>query len=349
VRVLWLSPWLRTLSRVHAEALAERGHEVLLVTADQHPEPAVPRPYELVLRPRPKDPRTWAPLVGARRQVAAFAPDVVVGELVRDPRWTLLAPGRPRVTVVHDDRPHDAGEERPRWERALFDRWARSAALTVTFSDYVAAHLPGSTRPPVRVVPLASDLPDADVPAVLPGGAGEGQRRDFLLVGRIAPYKNLDVVLRAWAAHADGPGWRGDELVVIGDGDVDARGVRAVRHEPGGFAYRDVVPRLARSKASLVHYRQASQSGAQVLSMQLGVAPVVSPVGALPDYQPPGAPVVGVDDVSGLRAAFDLLADPATADRLGRAAREAYLARFSAARAAAAWEAVLEEAVRASG
>src|SRR5437660_12371090 len=35
-----------------------------------------------------------------------------------------------------------------------------------------------------------------------------------------------------------------------------------------------------------------SQSGVQVLSMQLGVMPIVSTVGGLPEYQPPGGPMV---------------------------------------------------------
>ena len=48
-RVLWLSPWMRPLARVQAEALRQRGVDVLLVTSDRHPESDAARDYELVL------------------------------------------------------------------------------------------------------------------------------------------------------------------------------------------------------------------------------------------------------------------------------------------------------------
>lgn len=125
MRVLWLSPWMRPLARLQVEALQQRGHEVLLVTSDLHPASDAARPYELVLDPFPKQPRTWAPAFRARRRARAFAADVVITELVRDPRWITFAGRTPRVDVVHDDRPHDAAEAPPAWERRLFTRWAR--------------------------------------------------------------------------------------------------------------------------------------------------------------------------------------------------------------------------------
>ena len=58
--------------------------------------------------------------------------------------------------------------------------------------------------------------------------------------------------------------------------------------------------------------------------MQLGVMPIVSTVGGLPEYQPPVFPPVGVDNVAGLTAAFDELADPLTATLRGAAAARHY-------------------------
>src|SRR6202012_3200818 len=46
LRVLWLSPLMRPLARVQAEALRARGIDVLLVTTDQHPESDKARDYE---------------------------------------------------------------------------------------------------------------------------------------------------------------------------------------------------------------------------------------------------------------------------------------------------------------
>ena len=85
---------------------------------------------------------------------------------------------------------------------------------------------------------------------------------------------------------------------------------------------------LASAKGSLVHSRSASQSGVQVMSMQLGIPTLVSTAGALPEYQPPGLSVTGVDDVEGLARAFDSLADPAEVDRQSRSALEHYRSTF---------------------
>ncbi|GIZ97127.1 hypothetical protein TTY48_17390 [Tsukamurella sp. TY48] len=337
-RLLWLSPWMRPLARVYCEALADRGWEVVLVTSDQHPESDAARPYEWVLDPRPKTPATWAPFARTLGEARRFAPDVVVTELVRDPRWIALAGRAPRVRLVHDDRPHDSGEALPRWERALFDRWGGSAAATVAFSDYVRGAVGAD-----GFAPLTSDLAESLVPPVV---AAEG-RRDFVAVGRLNGYKNLDVTLRAWERHATGPGWRGDELVLIGDGDAPLRDAPHVRRVAGAYSYADVIAPLAAAKGSVAHYRRATQSGVQVLAMQLGVTPIVSDRGALPEFQPPGEPPIAVDDVAGLAAAFDALADPAEAARRGTAARAHYLAEYAAPVSAARLDEVLSRAARA--
>ncbi|WP_102145652.1 glycosyltransferase family 4 protein [Mycobacterium hubeiense] len=318
--MLWLSPWMRPLARVYAEALRSAGAELLLVTSDQHPSSDAARPYELVLDPRPKTARTWPSTARALRRVRGFAPDVVVAELVRDPRWLAFAPGVPRVELIHDDRPHDAGEMRPRWERGLFGRWAASAHR-VAFSRYVSQAVGASS-----VVPLTSDLDDAEVPDFAPAG----ERRDFVLLGRLNGYKNIDTCLQAWQRHTAGPGWAGDDLVLVGDGDWRGALPKHVVWHRDSFRYADVLPVLARAKGSIVHYRRASQSGVQVLSMQLGVTPMVSSVGALPEFQPPGEPPIDVDDVNGLARAFDSLADPDRAAARGAAALDHYRRTYSA-------------------
>ena len=114
---------MRTLAREYASGLRALGHEVLLVTSDQHPQKVEALDWEIVLDPRPKRPQTWPIHMRESRRIKRFDADIVVTELVRDPRWIALCAGIPRVDVVHDDRPHDAGERRPAWERALFGAW----------------------------------------------------------------------------------------------------------------------------------------------------------------------------------------------------------------------------------
>jgi glycosyltransferase involved in cell wall biosynthesis len=326
-RVLWLSPWTRPAVRVQAEALIRHGADVLLVTSDQHPESDAARDYELVLDPRFRTAATWLPTLKAWRRVRAYRPDVVIAEIVRDPRWIALAGRTPRIQVVHDDRPHDPDEQRPAYERAVFDRWGARSAATITYSNHVATAVAAHrdvAGTPVHVVPLASDV---DLPRV-PAFVGPEGRHDFVMFGRLNPYKNVDVVLKAWQRHVVGGGWRGDNLVLIGDGPLDAGALpKHTRWRNGSYRYADVIPTLAAAKGAVSHYRRASQSGVQVLSMQLGVMPIVSTVGALPEYQPPGCPPVGVDDVAGLAAAFDLLAEPSIAAQHGAAAARHYAQR----------------------
>lgn len=325
---------MRPLARVHAEALRRRNVDVLLVTSEQHPEPDGVRDYELVLDPRVKTASTWPPTLAAWQRIRDWTPDIVVSELVRDPRWIALAGSTPRVQLIHDDREHDPGERRPRRERLVFDRWGARAAATVVFSDHVAGAIAGRSDVggrPVHSVPLTSDLDPGSVPAPVPASA----RRDFVLMGRLNAYKNIDVVLEAWVTHTAGESWHGDELILLGDGDHHTRTLpKHVVRRSGAYRYRDVVDTIAAAKGSVAHYRRASQSGVQVLSMQLGVTPIVSPVGALPQYQPPGSGPVGVDDVAGLAARFDRLADPEVAARDGAAAAQHYADCFTADHAA---------------
>src|SRR5437763_240105 len=208
-----------------------------------------------------------------------------------------------------------------------------SGAVAFTL-DAAAGPRPGRGAAPAGRRRVAGDLRPA--PGVPPPVPPEG-RHDFVLAGRLNPYKNIDVVLRAWQRHATGAGWRGDNLVLIGDGPISLRSVALPQHTrwlSGGYRYSDVVETLAAAKGPVVHYRRASQSGVQVLSMQLGVMPIVSTVGGLHEYQPPGGPMVDIDDVAGLAAAFDKLADPAAAAHHGATAACHYAQRLSADRVA---------------
>jgi glycosyltransferase involved in cell wall biosynthesis len=344
--VLWLSPLMRPLARVQAEELRGRGIDVLLVTTDQHPESDTARDYELVLDLRFRTASTW---LAAQRRIREHRPDVVIAELVRDPRWIALAGRAPRIQLVHDERRDNGGPQRRVYARAVFNRWGSRSAATVTYSNYAAIAV--ATRRDVagtgvNVVPLCSDLD----PALVPPFVGPDERHDFVVAGRLGSHKNIDVVLEAWQRHVDGDSWRGDELLLIGDGPLTIRTLPAyVRWRPGSYRYPDVVTTLAAAKGSVVHYRGASQSGVQLLSMQLGVMPIVSPVGGLSEYQPASFPPVGVDDVAGLTAAFDDLADPYTATLRGSAAARHYADHFSVDRAVDGLLNVLTEVARRTG
>jgi glycosyltransferase involved in cell wall biosynthesis len=190
------------------------------------------------------------------------------------------------------------------------------------------------------VVPLTSDVPEADLPSP------PDERRDFVLYGRMSPYKNVPVALQAWEKHLASGRHRGDRLLLIGDGPIDVALPAHCEWRRGRYSYADVLPVLAQAKGSVVHYRLATQSGVQLLSMQLGVTPIVSDSGGLPEFQPPGEPGLGVDDVAGLAAAFDDLADPDVAAHRGKAARSHFAEHFGATRSAERLAAVLGSVTR---
>jgi glycosyltransferase involved in cell wall biosynthesis len=328
-RVLWLSPWMRPLARVQAESLRRRGVDVLLVTSDQHPESDAARDYELVLEPRLRTVSTWLPTIAAWRQAREYRPNVVIAEGVGDSRWIALAGHAPRIQVVHGDRDDHPAGPRSACKRVVFDRWGARSAATITYSNSVAVTVAARRDvwgTALHVLPLTSDLDPASVPPMVDAD----QRRDFVVVGRLNPDDNIDVVLQAWQRHVGADAWRGDELVLIGAGPLTIHSLPPyVRWLSACYRYADMVTTVAAAKGSIVHHRHASQSAVQLLSMQLGVMPIVSTAGGLPEYQPPSRPPVGVDDVAGVAAAFDELADPFTATLRGAAAARHYAEHFA--------------------
>lgn len=321
MRVLWLSPWLRPIARVCAENLQSLGAEVMLVTANLHPEAEQIRDYETVLLGRPVPTADWIRIAKTYQKARQFKPDVVVTELLRDPRWRVFGNLAPRICLVHDDKPHDETHVEPWWIRS-FDPWNARADAMIAFSEYVATRVRAHTAssPPVHVAPLVTDLERSLVPEFVPAS----RRKDFLLVGRQRPYKNHGIVFAAWDAHTRSAEWRGDELVLLGRGEIAERLPRHTRWHRSDFRYSQVVGQMASAKGSVVHARSASQSGVQIMSMQLGVAPVVSSAGGLPEYQPPGLSVTDIDDVEGVLQAFNALANPVQAEVQGQVALEHY-------------------------
>jgi glycosyltransferase involved in cell wall biosynthesis len=353
--VLWFAPWFRSLAHIYGRGLTKEGHEVLVVTSTKHPEPAPSLVTELVCPARFYDPHRIRSVWDAERAYRRFRPDVVMTEQTTDPMFVALAQRmHPDILLVHDAKPHDHTHQVGGWRGTVHALGNRQGNDIVTFSRRVAQDVSGSAwkRPAVRVhqISLVSDFLDEDVPAFRPAS----ERRDFVLMGRMAPYRNIDHVLAAWAHHVSGPGYRGDRLVIWGKGEwTSVKYVEGARTQDESVEWRSEVYRYADIaggrfsgfKGSLCVYLAASQSGVQLLSAQLGVAPVVSDVGALREYQAPTLPVLDPRDVGGLVDVLDHLADPGRAAALGRVAQEFSQSNHSEAVAAKQLSDLLEDVV----
>ena len=187
MRILWLAPTFRGNARIRSEEIRALGADVMLVTAalrysdfDQDLE------LETVLNGRPIPWADWRPCYRTYQAARRFRPDVVVTELLRDPRWRMFASLAPRIRLIHDDKPHDAKNVFPWWNRLFFNRWDARADATIVFSDYVASSLRAQGRAGSRlyVAPLHSDLD----PSLIPDFAFPArERRNFVMLGRQNP------------------------------------------------------------------------------------------------------------------------------------------------------------------
>jgi glycosyltransferase involved in cell wall biosynthesis len=341
MRVLWIAPWGRPLARVFCDELVRTRTEVLLVTSGQHYEQwDRPAPYEMLITGSPKQPKSYPGVARAIAAARRFHADVIVAEEFTDPRLLPLLSGAPHATLVHDDAPHDHTEQRKPHHRIVFNRVAEHADLLITFSDFVAEAVRRRWPTAAVTVPLPSDAGEHHVPPFVTAE----NRRDFVLLGRINPYKNVPAALRAWSEHIASPAYRGDKLVIIGEGNqADLALPPHCEWRRERFQFSDVMPVLAAAKASLVHYSSATQSGVQVISMQCGTPALVSDIGGLPEYLPPGETPVGVTDHAGLVAALARFADPGYAAERGLAGRKHYDARYHPAPAAQALLAELDK------
>jgi glycosyltransferase involved in cell wall biosynthesis len=339
MKVLWIAPWFRSLAHIYARGLTDEGHDVQIVTAAKHPEPAPSLVEEVVCPMSSFDPRWLRSAFEVEQLHRKFRPDVVMMDETTDPTFVLLAQRmHAQFLVVHDADAHDHTHELHGIRRSVHAASRRRANHILTFSDHVAKIVATGEwkRPSAQVhqVSLVSDFLDEDVPELRRGP----ERRDFVFMGRMAPYRNVDHVLRAWAEHVKGPEYRGDRLIIWGAGEwYGADTTRpstsqdgSVEWRPEVYRYRDIAAgRFSGFKGSLCVYSEASQSGVQLVSAQLGVAPIVSGVGALPEYQAPTLPVLSPTDLQGLVGALDRLADPDQAARLGRIAHEFYMSNNS--------------------
>lgn len=344
-----------------ATALAERGHEVTLLTAPfrfgEVPEAVGYRREELffplssALFRRASRSRARLPLKAleyvptmwrARRRLARLAPDVVhVQWLVRpetDLRW-LRAVGaeRPVVFTAHDL----AGMLTRRREALL--RVLETVDRVVVHSRRGADELVELGVPRTRIARIPHPVFERAGPARDGGRPGQ----TLLFIGLIRAYKGVDLLLRALPLVArDRPEVR---LVVAGDPLDPVEPLRTLASDLGvgervdwrlGFLPDDEVEDVLADASVVVlpYRRRVDASGILALAVGHGLPIVASDVGSLGEtVEEFGAgEVVPPEDVEALAAAcIRLLADDGRRDDAVRGAGRA--------REALTWEAAAQQ------
>jgi glycosyltransferase involved in cell wall biosynthesis len=272
--------------------------------------------------------------LAVRSAAAEFAPDVIHAHW-----WFpagLLAFGslssKPLVTTMHGSDVRLA--RRSVWAPVLFRRvMARSSAVTAV-SGYLASEAksmaPGLD---VAVEPMPVNV---ELFSPLAGAAAGPRSRDrFLFVGRLNEQKGIALLLEALAASGSGA-----SLDVVGDGDgraalesrARALGVAARVRWLGAQSQEQLVP-LYRAATAVVIPSEGEGLGLVAVEAQLCETPVIAfRSGGLPDVVSDGATglLTPPGDVSALAAAMDAVftCDDRGAS-LGKAGRDAALARFS--------------------
>lgn len=335
------------VERVYAEVatrLADRGHDVHLICStdgpsgqDEHRGISLTRRHRTTTVFR-------APACRLHREIGST-------DLVQVPAtYPLTAPtvlrhaqhaGLPAVLDFHfEPRPPSAvGKAAAQVYRALGPATYPSATLVTVRSHAYAESAPSLEAVPeskLRVVPNGIDRD-----RFRPEGPQEGQ--PILFVGRLVPYKGLEVLLKAlaMAPHID------RELVVAGDGplrddlealagrlDVEATFLGYVPDEQLPNLYRDaaltVLPSVNGQEAFGITLLESMACGTPVVASELPGVAEVARLGGL--TAPPGDPQALAEQLEGALAPGRLDRGSALAEPIRRTySWEAVTDRFEAA------------------
>jgi glycosyltransferase involved in cell wall biosynthesis len=217
--------------------------------------------------------------------------------------YVPLVPGLPFVVTIHDliDLHYPAFGKKTvgPYYRYVVAPVARRARAVITDDEATARDLERFLRVPrakIRIVPLGVDGPGR-IPAV------RRARPYFFNVGNHRPHKNLDVLVRAWAALP--PDYPAD-LLLTGIDDA----VLPTRRRPGnagevlflGNVSEADLEAHYRGAAAYVHPALIEGFGLPMLEAMRAGAPVIASHGALPTVLAPHAFAFESDDPDELRA-----------------------------------------------
>jgi len=330
--------------------LSERGHVVATVALGCGTGAASQLDVECLGRGL-RDPKTLRAL---RARMAAVDITVAHGSTT-GPACAIAGGGRGRPFVyrqVSDSRFWAPTRAR----RARVRLGISRARLAVALSEYHRRQLVewiGIREARVRIVPNGVPpepfvLVDAERRGAARAQLGLAHRPTLAFVGALALEKGPDRVMELAASL-------GTEVqtIVAGDGPLRSElEARANADAPGRVCFLgargDVAPVYHAADVVVCPSRSDAMPAVPIEAGMCGLPVVATAVGAVPEIVLDGSTgiVVPADRTNGLADAVRLLLDDADRrDRLGRAAREHCLARYSIDHVATAYEAVLVEAI----
>lgn len=333
-----------------ANALAQHGHEVHLISSVHHGEPLDPAVRFWPL-PVPPPVGFFANAPALRRVLREVEPDVLHAHYASG-YGTLgrLGGFRPYVLSVWGADVYDF-PDRSALHRRLLTANLRAPDHLCSTSRVMAERtrelLPGAD---VSVVPFGVDV-DRFRPATR---TGSGDEVTVGTVKTLAPKYGVDLLLRAFARLREGLAADGDgvadrlRLLVVGGGPDEARlraladelGIAEATRFVGAVPHAEVPAWLARLDVYVALSRLDSESfGVAVLEASaVGLPVVVSDVGGLPEVVVDGVTgkvVPREDPVAAAVALRELVLDPARRAAMGAAGRRHVEKEY-------AWEASVE-------
>jgi glycosyltransferase involved in cell wall biosynthesis len=203
------------------------------------------------------------------------------------------------VTVVHDATSHP-GDAHPLRQR-MIARELRASDRVVTLSDHVAAGVCANfTYPAGRMTVIPHGIFRFDTEPMPMRWIPVGRPFRFLFFGRLLPYKGLDLLMDAIEQIDPAVNF---ELAIVGNGDLGALGVRVAAHPRVRLDRRwipehEIAGIFAAADATVVPYREASQSGVLAASYGAGLPMIATPVGGLAEQIVPFEAGLVTEDLS---------------------------------------------------
>ena len=321
---------------------ARRGHRVAIWGKKFSPVLKQAADLGLPTRGWESGPLGWLEIPALRRELAAFAPQVVNAHTGSAHALALAI--APKGAAVVRTR----GDARPPRSNALTRLTASRTATLIAANAVLKSQLEAAfPRTPVRLIPQGIDGPEDAAP--MPGMPFIG------MIARMDPVKGHEVLLDA--AQALKPRVPGLKILCAGEGPqlkrlswrLQPQGLEGVVHFLGRVADRWTF--LSGCRIGVVASLGSEAVSRAALEWMAAARPLIATnVGGLPDIVEDGVTglLIPPGDAAALgEAVTTLLNDPARAEEMGRAARQRWEEQFSLPPFFQRTQTVYEEAIHA--